>query len=50
MPDAVKAEFGHGLYLAQTGERHAKAKTLTGNEGAIELIEDHDGDTYRAVY
>ncbi len=50
MPDAVKAEFGHGLYLAPTGERHAKAKTLTGYEGAIELIEDHDGDTYRAVY
>lgn len=48
MPRKVIEEFGHGLYLAQLGMRHQSAKTLKG--GTIELIEDHDTDTYRAVY
>jgi len=48
MPDEVKSEFGHGLFLAQMGMRHENAKKLKG--GNVELIEDHDTDTYRAVY
>lgn len=47
MPEDVRAEFGHGLYLAQTGQRHIHAKPY-GN--SIELIERFDGDTYRCVY
>jgi phage-related protein len=40
------------LYLAQTGEKHPDAKPLRGFGGAgvLEVVEDFDGDTYRAVY
>lgn len=47
MPEQVREEFGHGLYLAQTGDRHLNAKPYGEN---IELIERHDGDTFRCVY
>jgi len=47
MPQDVRAEFGHGLYLAQTGLRHIHAKPYC---DSIELIERFDGDTYRCVY
>lgn len=47
MPDDVRAEFGHGLYLAQTGQRHVHAKPFG---DSIELVERYDGDTYRCVY
>ena len=49
--DAIR-EVGHALYLAQTGGKHAAAKPLKGFGGAgvLEIVEDHDGDTYRAVY
>ncbi len=47
MPEAVRSEFGHGLYLAQIGERHLNAKPF---DASIELIERYDGDTYRCVY
>jgi phage-related protein len=52
MPDPVKETFGYGLYLAQVGERHPAAKVLHGFHGAgvLELIEDDNGSTYRAVY
>lgn len=51
-PARPRAEIGHALYLAQIGRRHPGAKTLKGFGGghAIEIVEDHDGDTYRAVY
>jgi phage-related protein len=51
-PDRVKGELGHGLDLAQSGEKHENAKPLKGFKGAgiLELVEDFDGDTYRAVY
>jgi phage-related protein len=40
------------LYLAQCGEKHPSAKPLKGFKGAgvLEVVEDFDGDTYRAVY
>jgi len=40
------------LYIAQLGGKHADAKPLHGFGGAgiLEIIEDHAGDTYRAVY
>jgi phage-related protein len=51
-PDRVKGELGYGLDLAQAGEKHENAKPLKGFKGAgvLELVEDFDGDTYRAVY
>jgi len=51
-PDDAVREIGHALYLAQTGGKHADAKPLKGFGGAgvLEVVEDHDGDTYRAVY
>lgn len=38
--------------MAQQGGKHSDAKPLKGFAGAgvLEIIEDHDGDTYRAVY
>lgn len=44
--------MGHGLYEAQLGELPEKAKPLKGfrGTGVVELMDDHDGDTYRAVY
>lgn len=51
-PGEVKETFGHGIYLAQRGEKHEDAKPLTGFGGAgvLELVESFDGDAYRAVY
>ncbi|MBI4742933.1 MAG: type II toxin-antitoxin system RelE/ParE family toxin [Betaproteobacteria bacterium] len=52
MPDDVIDVFGFALHLAQTGKKHNQAKPLKGFGGAgvLEVIEDHLGDTYRAVY
>lgn len=51
-PDAVKEEVGFALYQAQLGEKHVAAKPLRGfrGSGVLEVVEDHDGDTYRTVY
>jgi phage-related protein len=50
-PKQVRAAFGFGLHLAQTGQHPPKAKPLKGfGSGALELLEDFDGDTYRAAY
>lgn len=52
LPEDVKDLFGYALYLAQRGGKHSDAKPLRGFGGAgiLEIIEDHGGDTYRAVY
>ena len=52
MPKDVKAGFGVALYMAQTGTEalHAKALKGFGGRGVLEVVEDHEGDTYRAVY
>ena len=50
-PPKVQDEFGFQLFLAQTGQHPSSAKPLKGfGSGTIELVEDFDGDTYRAVY
>jgi phage-related protein len=51
-PDDVKDAIGYALYVVQLGGKHADAKPLHGFGGAaiLEIIEDHAGDTYRAVY
>lgn len=51
-PEDVKDAIGYALYIAQRGGKHAHAKPLRGFGGAsiLEIVEDHAGDTYRAVY
>ena len=51
-PPAVRRTFGVALFAAQLGEMPPEAKVLKGFGGAgvLELIEDHHGNTYRAVY
>jgi phage-related protein len=51
-PEEVKDSMGFALYVAQQGGKHPSAKPLRGFGGAgvLEIVEDHRGDTYRAVY
>lgn len=51
-PEGVRRDMGFALYLAQTGDKHNAAKTLRGFGGAgvLEVVDDYDGDTFRAVY
>ena len=51
-PPAVRRAFGVALFAAQLGEMPPEAKPLRGFGGAsvLELIEDYDRSTYRAVY
>ena len=51
-PDEVRRQIGFALYLAQSGEKHRDAKPLKGFGGAsvLEIVEDFESDTYRAVY
>jgi len=50
-PEDVKDAMGFALYVAQQGGKHADAKPLRGFGGAgvLEIVENHSGDTYRAV-
>jgi len=52
LPDEVKRVFGFAIRMAQRGEKHPDAKPLKGFGGAgvLEVVENFDGDTYRAVY
>lgn len=52
MPDDVQDVFGFALHQAQEGGKHPQAKPMKGFSGAgvLGVVEDHDGDTYRAVY
>lgn len=44
--------MGYALRLAQQGDKHPDAKPLKGFGGGsvLEIVEDNDGDTYRAIY
>ena len=52
MPEEVQDTFGYALYQAQSGEKSSDAKPLKGfgSASVIEVVEDHRGDTFRAVY
>lgn len=52
MPLEVKRVFGFAIRAAQRGSKHPDAKPLRGFGGAgvLEVVENFDGDTYRAVY
>lgn len=51
-PEPVMKEMGYALHVAQIGDKSPAAKPLRGFGGAsvLEVVEDYDGDTYRAVY
>ncbi len=49
----MRTDVGYGLWVAQRGEKPTQAKVLQGivsGSGVLELVERHDGDTYRVVY
>jgi phage-related protein len=52
IPGPARREAGYALYLAQIGMKAPKAKPLQGFGGAsvLEFVQDHDGNTFRAVY
>jgi len=52
LPEEVRGEIGHALHEAQCGREPTSAKALTGfgGRGVLEIIENFDGNTYRAVY
>src|SRR5687767_7621565 len=51
-PGPVQSVCGYALWLAQIGDKHPDAKPLKGFKGAgvLEVVEDHAGNTFRAVY
>ncbi|MDZ4100482.1 MAG: type II toxin-antitoxin system RelE/ParE family toxin [Hydrogenophaga sp.] len=52
LPLEVRKFFGHALDFAQRGDKHEAAKVLKGFGGAgvLEIVEDDQDGTYRAVY
>jgi phage-related protein len=52
LPETVAHVFGYALYLAQVGRKHDQAKPLKGfgSAGVLEIVEDWEGNTYRAIY
>jgi phage-related protein len=52
LPGPVVDLFGFALCLAQDGRKHEQAKPLRGfgSAGVLEVVEDWDRSTYRAVY
>jgi phage-related protein len=52
LPETVVHVFGYALYLAQTGKKHDQAKPMKGfgSAGVLEIFEDWEGNTYRAIY
>jgi phage-related protein len=50
-PPEVQSTIGFALSAAQFGGKHPSAKPWKGEgSGVFEIVEDHDGDTYRGVY
>ena len=49
-PTAVRTEIGQALFEAQLGDHPRNAKPLKGFGGVLEIRDNFDGDTYRAVY
>lgn len=52
LPVEVRKFFGHALDFAQRGDKHDAAKVLRGFGGAgvLELVENDQDGSYRAVY
>lgn len=51
-PSEVQDVVGYAIHWAQRGGKSPDAKPLKGFGGAgvLEIMDDYDGDTYRAVY
>lgn len=51
-PASVRLRVGGALWEAQIGSKAPYAKPLQGfgSAGVLEILDDFDGDTYRAVY
>ncbi|CAA6604026.1 conserved hypothetical protein [Rhodospirillaceae bacterium LM-1] len=51
-PEKVRDVMGFALFQAQLGGKHISAKPLKGFGGAgvLEVVDDFDTDTFRAVY
>src|SRR5450759_1996112 len=50
-PLPVQKDFGVALFVVQLGGTPPSAKPWKGlGPGVLELVDDHRGDTYRAVY
>jgi phage-related protein len=51
-PEEVRQVMGYALFQAQLGGKHPDAKPLKGFGGAgvLEVVDDFDGDAFRAVY
>jgi len=50
-PGAVKNDMGNTLGIAQFGGTAPTAKPRKGlGAGVLEIVESHDGNTYRALY
>ncbi|MDD5107908.1 MAG: type II toxin-antitoxin system RelE/ParE family toxin [Candidatus Omnitrophica bacterium] len=51
-PEEVRLDIGYALFVAQRGEKSEAAKPLRGFGGAgvLEIVENFEGNTYRAVY
>ena len=52
MPQDVQDTFEYALHLAQIGQKYQDTKPLKGFGGAgvLEVVEDFQGNAYRAVY
>lgn len=52
LPPDVRTDFGFAIYEAQKGEKALSAVPMVGFGSAkvLEILSDHDGETYRAVY
>jgi phage-related protein len=51
-PQQVRHDIGFALMMAQLGGKHQNAKPLTGFGGAgvLEVVDNFESNTYRAVY
>lgn len=50
-PEKVKNVVGAAIQAAQFGGKSAAAKPMKGlGSGVLEIVENHDGDTFRGVY
>lgn len=52
MPQEVRREFGHALWMIQNGETPGNASPFEGSHAndVMKLVERFEGDAYRAVY
>jgi phage-related protein len=52
LPEPVRRSVGYALRFAQAGVKPVNVKPLKGfkGSGVLEVVQDYDGDTYRAVY